>query len=66
MRRGEGLLSASEGLRGQSEEDSFRTVCEQRQVAFYGLEAGHLPAFKEVIAGSEEQEAWYHYCGGGK
>ncbi len=50
----------------QSGDDSFRAVCEPRQVAFCGVEAGHLPAFKEVVAGSEEQEAWYRYCGGGK
>ena len=66
MRMGEGLVSASEGLWGQSGEDSFRAVCEPRQVAFCGVEAGHFPAFKEVVAGFQEQEAWYRYCGGGK
>ncbi len=35
-------------------------------MAFCGVEAGQFPAFKEVVAGSEEQEAWYRYCGGGK
>ncbi len=43
----------------QSGEDSFRAVCEPRQVGFCGVEAVHLPAFKEVVAGSQEQEAWY-------
>ena len=37
-----------------------------RQVAFCGVEAGHLPAFKEVVGGSEEQEAWCRIYGGGK
>ena len=33
---------------------------------FCEVEAGHLPAFKEVVAGSEEQEAWYRNYGDGK